>query len=306
MPDTLAAAPAFLYRDFATQEAIDAQYDTSRQVVDPMALLAGRRAWSDEARAALPFHADLAYGPSALERLDVFPAPAKAAGGAPLVVFIHGGYWSSPWLVKELYAWVARGMHAHGFATAVLDYGVCPDHTLDALVAQSRRALGWLHGHAADFGADPDKLYVTGHSAGGHLSAMLALTDWSADGLPADLVKGICPISGLFDLGPFPHSWLQPKLQLTDAQVRRNGPIHHLRDGAPSMLITWGAGETPEFYRQAEAFHDAARALGVDSRLMPLDGCLHNSAIDGLRDPQSALCLALAAHVRQCTGTSTD
>ena len=288
-----------LYRDFTTREQLDAQYDTSRQVADLGALMEGRRALSDRARQQLVHHRDLRYGDRPEERLDLFPASRP---DAPLIVFIHGGYWSTQALIKDLYAWTALGPYAHGAATAVLDYGVCPEYKIGELVTQCRNAIAWLYANAARYGVSSENVYVVGHSAGGHLAAMLALTDWDARfGLPADAIKGICPISGLFDLAPFPHTWLQPKLRLTTMDIAENSPILLPGPLLVPALITLGADETPEFHRQAASMHERYTELGVASRLLALDGCLHNSAIDGLSDPDSQLMLAIVETLLSCT-----
>jgi arylformamidase len=280
-----------LYQNFATQEALDAQYYTASQIADPAALMQLRRQQSLDARRILPNLLNVSYGPTRIERLDIYPADRP---NAPMALFIHGGYWSTPAITKDFYGWIARGMHPNGVTTLVLDYGACPQVTMDEIVRQSRAATAWIHRNASTFGGDPNRFYAMGHSAGGHLSAVLGLTSWEQDyDLPADTVKGALAVSGLFDLAPFPFTWLQPKLQLTWAEVRRHSPILHVRgDGAP-MVLAYGELETPEFHRQAASFQSACNAVGLHTRLLPLPGALHNSAIDSFVDPQSALCHAL-------------
>lgn len=290
--------PRALYRHFTDQEALDAQYQTSRQVRDGPALLAQRVKDSDAARARFKHLRDVSYGPTRAERLDIYPA---AEAGAPMVMFVHGGYWSMPWLTKDLYAWIAQGLVPLGITALVIDYAVCPDQSLDELVRQCRAAVAWTARNAESFGGDPARLYLTGHSAGGHLVAMAGITDWVADyDLPANTVKGCMPISGLFDLAPFIYTWLQPKLQLTQAQIERHSPLTTLHAGAPPQLIAWGALETEEFYRQAAEYQTACAAQGVPAELLPLPGALHNPAIDGFEDSNSVLCQALVAHMRVC------
>jgi len=292
-----------LYRDFTTQEQIDDEYRPEARISDPHAfdkLIARRRLLSDEARQQLTRVADLRYGPTLIEKLDVYPA---AQPNAPIAVFIHGGYWFDARLTKETYIWTAKGFHGHGVTTVVIDYAVCPLVTIDEIVRQCRAALAWIYTHAADFGADRERIYVTGNSAGGHLTAMLALTDWEGTyGLPGNLIKGACPISGLYDLEPFPYSWLQPKLQLTGQQVRRNSPLFHVRRTGIPMLISWGADESAEFWRQSEAFHAAWTASGNPGELLPQIGANHHHANAGFGDPDSAFCRQVVAHMRGSFG----
>jgi arylformamidase len=166
--------------------------------------------------------------------------------------------------------------------------------TLEEIVRQSRAAIAWLYENAPGFGGDRERIYVSGHSAGGHLTAMLALTDWEADyGLPADIVKGGCPISGLFDLRPFPYTYLQPKLQLTWDQVLRNSPILRIPDAAPPLLVTYGDEETPELRRQSDDFLAAWRSRDLRGEHLPQPGKDHFSAIDGFLDASSPLCRAI-------------
>ncbi len=287
-----------LYRDFSSQEQLDAQYDTMRGVADPAALFRQRQASSDAARADLPHIDDLAYGPTAAERLDIYPADP---GPAPTALFFHGGYWSTPQLVKGLYGWVARGMRARGIATVVVDYAPCPSVTIDEIVRQARAAVAWMHRHGAEYGCDPQRLYAYGHSAGGHLAAMLVSTDWQgAYGLPQTVIRGAAAISGLFDLAPFPFTWLQAKLQLTEAEIARNSPIRHAPPPESSVLLTLGGLESAEFHRQALAYQDFLTRHGSSAEIVPIPGCTHNTVIDGLADPASPISAAIAGHMQRC------
>lgn len=287
-----------LYLDFATQEELDSQYDVSRNLKDAASSVT-RIPWSEAARQQLPHYSGLRYGSLPEETLDIFPGIGNAT---PAVVYFHGGYWSTPELVKERYSWAAHGFRAHGFATFVVDYGVCPDYTIGELVAQAQRAVAWVYANAESYGASASKIYVVGHSAGGHLAAMLALTDWAGlFGLPNDLVKGICPISGLFDLRPFPHTWLAPKLRLTSDEISKNSPLFFVRPQAAPMLLSYGAEEPSEFHRQSAEMRGACEKAGVRASLLPVPGVGHTSVINGLADPGSVLCHAIANHVEETT-----
>jgi arylformamidase len=165
---------------------------------------------------------------------------------------------------------------------------------MDEIVRQSRAAVAWLSENAEDYNGDSDQIYVSGHSAGGHLTAMLLATDWEGEyGKQSDIIKGAYSISGLFDLEPFPYTWLQPKLQLTWGQVRRNSPIRHIPDEAPPLIVTYGGNEPSEMGRQSEAFLAAWEENGLEAEYLPQPDDNHFTAIEGFLDPESPLCTAI-------------
>ncbi|AMV48480.1 alpha/beta hydrolase [Paraburkholderia caribensis] len=286
-----------LYLNYRSRAELDEQYDTSLSVPPGHDFLQGRMSMSAIARDTLPHYLDCRYGDEPRQLMDVFPGPYPEA---PAMVYIHGGYWSTPTIVKDLYSWVAMGFRAKGFATFVVDYGVCPDYRIGELFEQSQQAVAWVYKNAARYGASPSRIYVSGHSAGGHLAAMLALSSWTEHhGLPKDVVKGICAISGLYDLRPFPHTWLQPMLRLTELDVEKNSPIFLEPSSAPPMLYAVGGSESQEFRRQSYAMHETCMKKGFKSKFLEIQGCNHNSVIDGLASSQSLICRQIAEHIAE-------
>ena len=280
-----------LYRNFATQEELDAQYDLESIVpnVDSYAEFYARE--SERARAELNHRLDVPFGPTLAEHVDAYPAPGGAQS-TPVLVYLHGGYWRSR--TSKEFGFVACGPASRGVATVVVNYALCPDVTIDEIVRQTRAAVAWTHDNAPSFNGDPERIYVAGHSAGGHLTAMLLVTDWEGVyGKPADIVKGACAISGLFDLAPFPYTFLQPKLQLGWDQVLRNSPILHVPGWAPPLLLVYGEEETAEFKRQSDDFLNAWKAKGLDARLLPLPAKNHYDILDGFLDAETPLCSAV-------------
>jgi arylformamidase len=279
--------PRGLYRQFTSQADLDAQYDTSRATPDAARQLDRFQAESERARSELDCRLDVPYGPTRPERLDYFPASPEA----PLLVFIHGGYWRAR--SARDFSFVARGPVRAGVSVAVVEYALCPQVSVSEIVRQCRAAVAWLHcrGH--------EQINVTGHSAGGHLVGMLLATDWEADwrDVPGDVIRSACTISGLFDLAPFPYTWLQPALQLTWEEVVRLSPLYHLPDRAGPLLVSYGGRETAELRRQSEDFLAAWRARALDGELLVQAEADHYSAIWGLSDPDSPLCRALLRQV---------
>jgi arylformamidase len=290
-----------LYREFNTQAELDLQYAPERWVGDQtafMRVIEGRQPLVERAKAEARSIPDVAYGPTRIEKLDIYPA---ASANAPVFVFIHGGYWFDARLTRLRYNWIAAAFQRSGIATFVIDYAVCPDVTIDEITRQCRAAIAWIHGHAAEYGGDPGRIYICGSSAGGHLTGMIAVTDWEGQcGLPPDLVKGGCPISGLFDLSPFPYTWLQPKLQLDWAEVRRNSPLGLVRPGLAPPLVVFGNDESPEFHRQSADFATACRAAGNQAELLPLMRCNHWTATTGPGDTESAFFGRVLDHMDLC------
>lgn len=210
---------------------------------------------SDDARAAHPCQTDIAYGPGPMETLDVFPSSQP---GAPVVVFIHGGYWRS--LDKSDHSFIAPAFKNLGGCVFIPNYALCPAVTIPQITLQMVQALAWIHRNAQKYGGDPRRIYVVGHSAGGHLAAMLLDCLWPqvAPDLPADLVKGALSISGLYDLEPLMHTpFLKDSLRLTPEQVRLASPalLPAPRQGVLYTLA--GADESAEFIRHNKLIQQA-------------------------------------------------
>jgi arylformamidase len=244
--------------------------------------------WAEQAAATRRLRAcllDLRYGDSAGETLDLF---AARRDGAPLLVYIHGGYWRS--LDKSDFSWIAPPFVNHGIAVALVNYGLAPATPLEEIVRQMLRALAWLYRNADRYDVDPQRIYVAGHSAGGHLTAMMMAALWPvfAPDLPSDLVKGGLAVSGLYDLEPLVHApFVNVDLGLDAQRARRLSPAW-LPPATPAPLITAvGALESGEFKRQNALI--GRRWKDNLLRDVPMPGCNHLTICDELGDPGSPL-----------------
>ncbi len=261
----------------------DAQYNNRARIPEHSTILTH---WYDEsvrARARHPGMVERAYGAHATERLDVFPAQAA---GAPVLVYIHGGYWRA--LGKRDQSFVAPPFVAAGAMVVLPGYALCPVVSVEHIVLQMVQALAWVHRHAAEHGGDPSRIVVAGHSAGGQLATMLLTCDWCAvaPDLPADLVKAALPISGLYDVEPLRHApFLAPDLKLTAASARRLSPA--LMPAPRGVLATVvGGDESEEFLRQADLIATAwgPRTVIAAERVAHRN---HMSVLQEIADPAS-------------------
>jgi len=275
-----------LYRNFETQEQIDTEYNVELAVPDftVYANLFGGE--SEKARERLNCMLDVRFGPTVDETLDIFPA---ADPNAPILVFIHGGYWRM--LTSKEFSFTAVAPLARGYTVVVTNYSLCPKVSMAEITRQSRAALAWLYTTDLEFNGDRERIFVSGHSAGGQQTARLIGTDWTGEyGLAPDIIKGGIMISGVFDLHPLRYSFLQPKLLLNHETIERESPIFHLPESAPPILVSVGAEETGEFRRQSRDYFAAWTGAGLQAEYFEQAGKNHFTAIDGFLDPESALC----------------
>ena len=270
-----------IYLDY-DREALDAQLNLRARWPEHPEIFARWAEDSARANDEIDPLLDLAYGDSPGQTLDLF-LPGSAA--PPLLAFIHGGYWQS--LDKGDFGYLAPPFVAQGIAYASLNYDLAPAVTIDEIVEQVRRALVWLRDNAGQYGIDPDRIYISGHSAGGHLAAMAISTDWVARSdlgtrLPADLVKGGCSVSGVYDLEPLRLSYHQEILSIGPDCARDMSPINCVPAESGPMILAVGAEETEEFRRQQAIYKSAWEAAGPPLVEVPLPGRNHFTAIDAL------------------------
>lgn len=212
-------------------------------------------AQSAQVRASLPGMLDVGYGEDPRERLDAFAAPRR---GAPLVVFVHGGYWRA--MDKSQHSFIAGALHDMGAAAVVPSYTLCPQASIPQITLQVARAVAWAWRHARELGADARRLTVIGHSAGGQLAAMMLACAWDVldPELPPRMVRSAVGISGLYDLEPLMHTpSLQEVLRLTPEQVQQASPARLPAPAHGRLLSVVGAQESGEYLRLAGLIQQA-------------------------------------------------
>ncbi|ARP83753.1 esterase [Bordetella genomosp. 8] len=289
---------ATLYRDY-DRAALDDQYNARATVPDFSVITRQYAEESARARATLPCMLDVAYGDHPDETLDIFPAAERArasTGPAPVFVFLHGGYWRL--LSKDDSSSMAPAFTRAGAMLVAVNYSLAPAVTLDHIVDQIRRAMAWLHRNVAAHGGDPARIHVGGSSAGGHLTGMLLTDDWQARyGVPADIVRGAAPLSGLFDMTPLVHTHINDWMRLTPEDAARNSPMLHLPARPCPVVASHGENETDEFKRQTRDYVDALRARGGDARYVATPGSNHFDIVLRLNDPDAPITRAIFAQM---------
>lgn len=281
-----------VYRDY-DQAALDRAYTQSVWAPSAEAIISWYGIASAAARARLPHMADVAYGASAAECLDFFPAQAR---GAPIVVYIHGGAWKD--LTKAESAFAAETFVASGICFAAIDFATIPSVRLPEMIAQVQRAVAWLHRHATQLGADPDNIHLVGHSSGAHLVAAALACGWpELGGGQCEIVRSAFCASGSYDLEPVMLSYRGRYLQLDEAEARALSPIHHVEQLTLPLTLAFGGRESPEFQRQAQAFGTALERVGRLEALLCDDQEDHFTISATLAQPDGFLARAILERV---------
>lgn len=273
------------------QEELDLEYDMRRRCPHFAETFAAMDVHNARTLNRFETRLDVPFGESAGEKLDIWPG----RGGSPVLLFIHGGYWRA--FDKEMFRFVAERFAEAGAAVVLNNYDLCPNVTMTEIIRQNRAAMAWIYKNAGSFGGDPGRIHVTGHSAGGHLTAMLMSTDWAEWGLPFDVVNGAVPLSGLFDLEPLRLSYLNADLKMDEDETRRCSPIHHLPDWMPPTVVAVGGGETDEFRRQSRIYTDACRKKGFPVSYLEVADVDHVNVAGEYRDKLSPLAAVLFAQM---------
>lgn len=235
------------------------------------------------------------YGPSEIERLDIYRCPVP---NAPILIFIHGGGWRLE-LAKD-FIFPGETFIKSGAHYVVPDFAWVQDvgGRLPPLADQLRRAVTWVYRNADHIGGDPDRIHVIGQSSGAHLASVLATTDWNGlFGLPADLIKGGICISGMYDLKPVRLSVRSSYVLFDDETENALSAMRHIDMLRGPMIVAYGSLETPEFQRQGQDFAAAITNAGKKVQLLVGEHYNHFEYVETLMNPWSALSIAILAQM---------
>jgi arylformamidase len=257
-----------------SQQDRDLGFNNGVAVPESIEMVAGWERRSAEMRARHPGHLDLQYGPRERNRIDFL----KAAEKAPTLLFIHGGYWQTR--AKEVFTLIAQGPMTHGINVALIGYTLAPDATLDEIVAEIHRGIDFLVEQLPALGGDPGRIVVSGWSAGGHLTSMA---------LSHPHVKAGMAISGIYDLEPIRHSYLNEKLRLDGPMSHRNSPVMQPGGAMKPLSLVAGSTELPLLRKQTADFAGHRARYGLPVTYEEIPGANHFTIMNELMSPKGRI-----------------
>jgi arylformamidase len=280
------------------QHALDDAYDQEVYAPNRALIVERRKTASERARAILGMPRRVAYGPNEYEGLDIFDC-GKA--GAPVNVFVHGGAWRRNMAAD--YALVAEPLVRAGAHCVIIDF-INVDQAggdLFPMYEQVRRALAWVHTNAKSFGGNRDRLHISAHSSGSHLSGVVLTRGWREENLPADFCKGAVLLSGMYDLAPVALSKRSAYVKFTDDMVAKLSGQRHLESLNTPLILGYGTCETPEFQRQSRDFAAAVHAAGKPVELIEGLAYNHFELLETLANPYGLMGRAMLRQMKLVT-----
>jgi arylformamidase len=271
-----------IYKQY-DQAALDRQYNNRLHVPDFVTYLERWVSLSRQTEKENGVIKDIAYGKLPLEQLDIYPSLQPRS---KTLIFIHGGYWHKS--DKTDYHFIAKAFRAYGITTVLINYPLAPAVSIDQISVSCRQAVYWLYRNISAYNGDSGQLYIAGHSAGGHLAAMLLATDWNHFNLTTDVIKGVCAISGLFNLIPIRLSDINQVLNMDTETALRNSPVQLLPATQCPLAVAVGSNETDEFLDQSRELITCWKE-SIPTEIFLIQGANHYSIVETMLDPESCL-----------------
>ena len=276
-----------VYKGFRKDE-MEYQYNPRESVPEYPALAKKRSEASRKARATLKSWLNVPYGNSAREILDIYPADRPQG---PVLVYIHGGYWRTG--SKDENCNFAPTFVERGATVVLVEYDLCPSVTVTDIVGQTRASIAWVHRNIIRYGGNPSKLYVSGHSAGGHLTAMALAHDWEKEGLPRNLIKGAVATSGVYDLDMVMQISVNEQVRMTPEIARENSPFLHPPVPTCPVVVAVGGAEPKGWQQMSEDYFKLCEERGLVCEYLVVPGANHYTMSEHLEDAGSPLAQAM-------------
>ena len=280
------------FRGFRKDE-LEFQYNPRVSVPEYPELAKKRAAVARQVRETAKSWLNVPYGSSPRALLDIYAADRP---GGPVLVYIHGGYWRSG--SKEDNCNFVPVFTSRGATVVLVEYDLCPEVTITDIVGQTRSAIAWVYRNIVRYSGDPSRIYISGHSAGGHLTAMALAHDWEQEKLPRDFIKGVVATSGVYDLDMVMHISVQEQVRLTPEMARQNSPFVHPPQPICPLIIAVGGAEPAGWQGMSEEFFKVCRDRGVNCRYLIVPGANHYTMSEHLADPRSPLAAAMLEQMK--------
>ena len=281
-----------MYKGFRKDE-MEFQYNPRVSVPEYPQLAKQRSEESQKARAILKSCLNISYGESPRQVLDIYPAHKP---NAPVLVYIHGGYWRTG--SKDENCNFAPAFVQRGATVVVTEYDLCPNVTVTDIVRQTRAAIAWVYRHISQYGGDPSQLYISGHSAGGHIVAMALAHAWEEEDLPRDMIKGATATSGVYDLEMVMHVSVNEEIRMTPEIARENNPFLHPPRPICPILVAVGGAEPKGWKQMSQDFFALCRDRRLNCEYLEVPGANHYTMSSHLADPESPLTRAIFKQMR--------
>ncbi len=281
-----------IYKGFR-QDELEYQYNPRESVPEYPALAKKRAEASRKVRSTLKSWLNVLYRNSPREILDIYPADRPEG---PVLVYIHGGYWRSG--SKDENCNFAPTFVERGATVVLVEYDLCPSVTVTDIVRQTRASIAWVHRNIIRYGGNPSKLYVSGHSAGGHLTAMALAHDWEKEGLPGNLIKGAVATSGVYDLDMVMQISVNEQVRMTPEIARENSPFLHPPVPTCPVVVAVGGAEPKGWQQMSEDYFKLCQERGLECEYLVVPGANHYTMSEHLADASSPLAQAMLKQMR--------
>ena len=276
-----------VYKDFRSDE-MEYQYNPRESVPEYLELARVRAAQAKKVRDSAKSWLNIAYGNSPREQLDIYAADRP--NGAVLI-YIHGGYWRSG--SKEDNCNFVPTFTKRGATVVLIEYDLCPQVTVTDIVRQTRASIAWVYKNITAYGGDPSKIYVSGHSAGGHLTSMALANDWTIEGMPSDCIKGAVVTSGVYDLHMVIKISVQEQVRLTPAVAKLNSPFENPPRVKCPLVVAVGGDEPRGWQQMSEDYFDYVKQQGMNAEYLVVPGANHYTMSEKLLDDSNPLTQAM-------------
>jgi arylformamidase len=277
----------------SSKDELEYQYNPRVSVPEFPELAKRRAEASQKVRATVKSFLNVPYGDTARQVLDIFPAERS---GGPVLLFIHGGYWRGG--SKDDNCGFVPTFVDQGVNVVIIEYDLCPAVTVTDIVRQALGSIAWTYRNIRRYGGNPSRLYVAGHSAGGHLTAMALAHDWEKEGLPRDLIKGAVPTSGVYDLDMVMHVSVNDEIRMTPEIAKANSPFLHPPLPVCPVIVAVGGDEPTGWQQMSEDYFRLCKERGLNCEYLVIPGANHYTLSDHLADPKSPLAQAMLKQMR--------